>query len=797
MENETQQELLAEIARLRKELAALKNAGGKDLPAGGGLHVDEVLLRKIIETIPDLFSIVDKDFRILLSNWHGGYDYVPQHVRDSNPFCYEAYYPGTTAPCPQCHVSEVFRTGLPVLREKQNPRIGTVEILAYPIRDDEGTIIAVSEHIRDITERKQIEETSRETEARFVSAFEYSAIGMALVAPDGCWLKVNHALCDLVGYSAEELLKRTFRDITHPDDLEGDQELKNQMLSGEIRTYQKEKRYIHKSGRLVWALLSVSLVSRHDGEPRYFIAQIQDISERKLFETQITESRAMFQTVVDGTPDWIFIKDAHYRYLLVNRAFAESQGLVPGDMIGRPDTDFFPEELCFGHLGKGIRGFHADDDEVLKGRTIHNPYNPGTLKDGSVRVFDTYKLPLRDIDGNVYGVMVYSRDITEHRQMEEQFRHAQRMEAIGLLAGGVAHDFNNIINAMQGFCSLVQMKMKSDDPSAHYLNQILALTERAGSLTRSLLAFSRKQEITVRPINLNETVSTVGKLLLKVLGEDISLNLKFSQKEIVVLADSGQIDQVIMNLATNARDAMPDGGTLTISTERVTIDDAFQKTHGCGVPGSYALLSVEDSGYGMDETIRERIFEPFFTTKEVNKGTGLGLAIVYGIIKQHNGFVTVRSEVGKGSCFQLYVPVLDMPSIDRQVMQSTPLIGGSETILLVEDDAALRRATKAILEEFGYIVLEAEDGHAAVSKMRENHDAIDFVLMDVIMPNLSGPEAYREIQKIKPEVRVLFTSGYTGDTLARRILDEGLIVLPKPVAPPELLRKIREMLDNR
>lgn len=797
MGNGTERELLAEIARLRKELAALKTAGSKDLPVGGALHVDESLLRKIIETIPDLFSIVDKDFRILLSNWHGGHEYVPQHVRDSNPLCYEAYYPGTTAPCPQCHVREVFRTGLPVLREKQNPRIGTVEILAYPIRDDEGTIIAVSEHIRDITKRKQIEETFRETEARFTSAFEYSAIGMALVAPDGCWLKVNRAFCDLVGYSAEELLHKTFRDITHPDDLESDQELKTRMLAGEIRTYQKEKRYIHKSGRLVWALLSVSLIAGHAGDPRYFIAQIQDISERKLFEAQITQSRAMFQTVVDGTPDWIFIKDDQHRYLLVNQAFAHAQGLVPSDMIGRPDTDFFPAELCFGNPGKGIRGFHADDDAVLNGRSIHNPYNPGTLKDGSVRVFDTYKLPLQDTDGNVYGVMVYSRDLTEHRQMEEQFRHAQRMEAVGLLAGGVAHDFNNIINAMQGFCSLVQLKMKSDDPSAHYLNQILALTERAGSLTKSLLAFSRKQEITVRPINLNETVSAVGKLLLKVLGEDISLNLKFSQKEIVVLADSGQIDQVIMNLATNARDAMPDGGTLTISTERVTIDEVFQKIHGCGEPGSYALLSVEDSGHGMDETTRERIFEPFFTTKEVNKGTGLGLAIVYGIIKQHNGFVTVRSEVGKGTCFQLYLPVLDMPSIDRQVMQSTPLIGGSETILLVEDDAALRRATKAILEEFGYFVLEAEDGNAAVSMMRENLDAVDFVLMDVIMPNLSGPEAYREIRKIKPEVMVLFTSGYTGDTLARRILDEGLIVLPKPVAPPELLRKIREMLDNR
>ncbi len=251
-------------------------------------------------------------------------------------------------------------------------------------------------------------------------------------------------------------------------------------------------------------------------------------------------------------------------------------------MIGRPDTDFFPAELCFGNPGKGIRGFHADDDDVLKGRNIHNPYNPGTLKDGSVRVFDTYKLPLRDIEGNVYGVMVYSVILPNTRQMEEQYRHAQRMEAVGLLAGGVAHDFNNIINAMQGFCSLVQMKMKSDDPSAHYLNQILALTERAGSLTKSLLAFSRKQEIAVQPINLNETVSAVGKLLLKVLGEDISLNLKFSQKEIVVLADSGQIDQVIMNLATNARDAMPDGGTLTISTELVTIDEAFQKTHGSG-----------------------------------------------------------------------------------------------------------------------------------------------------------------------------------------------------------------------
>jgi CheY-like chemotaxis protein len=370
------------------------------------------------------------------------------------------------------------------------------------------------------------------------------------------------------------------------------------------------------------------------------------------------------------------------------------------------------------------------------------------------------------------------------------------MEAIGQLAGGVAHDFNNIISAIMGFSTLIQMRTRADDPCMEYLDEILVATQKAANLTQSLLAFSRKQPITIKPLSLNQILSTVGKLLLNFLGEDIHLDFRLSERDIVIMGDSGQIDQVMMNLATNARDSMPDGGTLTISTQLTEIDDEFKKMHGYGEAGTYALISVEDSGMGMDDATRQRIFEPFFTTKEVGRGTGLGLAIIYGIVKQHNGYIDVYSELGRGTIFRIYLPAIDVKAEEALSTQYIPLIGGTETILLVEDERALRTVTKDLLERYGYRVIEAVDGIDAVQKFAEHKDMINLVLMDVIMPNKNGKEAYQEILAIRPDARVIFLSGYTSDSIMKKIVDEGWELLLKPVPPKELFRKIREVLDT-
>ncbi len=416
---------------------------------------------------------------------------------------------------------------------------------------------------------------------------------------------------------------------------------------------------------------------------------------------------------------------------------------------------------------------------------------------GDLRELEWDNTLLHSPEGSVIGTASIGIDITAHRQMEAQLRQAQKMEAIGQISGGIAHDFNNILSGMMGYVTLLQMKSKEGDPARQYLNQLLSLTERAAALTRSLLAFSRKQILDIRPTNLNDIVGMVGKLLSRVIGEDIELNLKPSDKDVVVNADAGQIEQALMNLATNARDAMPEGGTLTVSTGPFEMDNHFINMHGYGKPGKYALLIVQDTGMGIDEETRKKIFEPFFTTKGADKGTGLGLAMVYGTIKQHDGYINVYSEEGKGTTFTIYLPAIEAEAAEEKTVDNIPRRGGTETILLVEDEASLRQATRSILEEFGYRVIEAEDGNDAVNKFAEHKAEIKLVLMDVIMPGKSGKEAYQEMQKIQPDAKVIFTSGHTGDMLtSKKIAEEGLHFISKPVSPRELFEKIRDVLDN-
>ena len=371
------------------------------------------------------------------------------------------------------------------------------------------------------------------------------------------------------------------------------------------------------------------------------------------------------------------------------------------------------------------------------------------------------------------------------------------MEAVGQLAGGVAHDFNNILTAIIGYGSLMKMKMGYDDPSRNYLLQILDSAKRAANLTQGLLAFSRKQVISPKSVRVNKIIENVEKLLRRLIGEDVEMKVTLADDDLTVLADSGQLEQVLVNLATNARDAMPEGGCLTIRTETGVLDHEFIKMHGYGKPGSYALISVADTGTGMDGKTKERIFEPFFTTKEVGKGTGLGLSIVYGIVKQHNGYITCYSEPGKGTAFKIYLPAIDRKVSSTEDSVSFPSSGGTETILLAEDDAVVRALMKEVLEQSGYTVIEAADGEDAIGVFARNRDRVRLLILDVIMPKKNGKEAYEEIRKNCPDVKVIFSSGYTADILyKKRVLDGEFKLISKPVSPTDLLRQVRETLDK-
>ncbi len=384
----------------------------------------------------------------------------------------------------------------------------------------------------------------------------------------------------------------------------------------------------------------------------------------------------------------------------------------------------------------------------------------------------------------------------EKEQLQEQLRHAQKMEAIGTLAGGIAHDFNNILTAIMGFGGLIQMKIPKESPISSHVEQILESAQKAASLTKNLLAFSRKQLSAPKPLNLNESISNLKKLLGRLIKEDIEFKVELGKNDLIVMADQGQLDQVFMNLVTNAKDAMPKGGVLTITTGAVQLPPHIVVTSQPRNSGGYALISVTDTGIGIDEKTKEKIFDPFFTTKEVGKGTGLGLSMIYGIVKQHDGYIDVKSEVGKGTTFNIYLPLIDSTFEKQKEKASRPLKRGTETILVADDDPAVASLVKKILEEFGYKVLEARDGENAIEQFLKHKDDIHLLLLDVIMPKKNGKEAYDAIREIKPEIKAVFISGYSAEIIDEQAIIAGLHFIGKPVSPEELLFKIREVLDN-
>jgi PAS domain S-box-containing protein len=400
-------------------------------------------------------------------------------------------------------------------------------------------------------------------------------------------------------------------------------------------------------------------------------------------------------------------------------------------------------------------------------------------------------------NGGIIQVMGIAQDITQQRNIELQLHQSQKMEAVGQLAGGIAHDFNNILTAIIGYSTLMRIKMDEDNPLRNYAERILSSSEKAAVLTQSILAFSRKQLINPHPVNLNDVLNKGQKLLQSFVREDIEFVLELCPTPLIIMADSVQLDQVFMNLVANARDAMLDGGTLVMRTEIFSMDEVFPHAHGYGQPGTYACLSVTDTGIGMDETTRNKIFEPFFTTKELGKGTGLGLAMVYGTIKQHEGYINVYSEPGLGTTFRLYLPLVAQAVQEKAEAESFFETGDGETVLLAEDSECVRKSTREILENFGYAVIEATDGEDAIEKFTRHMDQIDIVILDVIMPQKSGKEVYDILKKIRPDLKVLFTSGYTADIITRKgILDEKLHFIAKPVSPIDLLAKVKELLHN-
>ena len=539
------------------------------------------------------------------------------------------------------------------------------------------------------------------------------------------------------------------------------------------------------------------LEERHAGANGPFLAEerhlLNAIAEKigYLIENHHVETKLhRLSRVVEQSPVIIEITDLHGTIEYVNPKFTEVTGYSSDEAVGLNicmlSSDRTPPEVhkqLWATLGTG----KTWEGEFLNKR-----------KDGGMYWVHATIAPFYDGKGRVTHYLSVKEDITEQKSTMALLIHAQKMESIGQLAGGLAHDLNNIISVINGYATLAQLDINKDKKQFHYLNEVIAASSRAASLTRSLLTYSRKQEMSQHNQNLNALITTVGSFISRVIHDNIEFTLALQADPLTVYVDTVQIEQVLLNLATNARDAMPDGGTFTIATGAETIDERFVAAHGYGMVGTYAVITVSDSGFGMDAETKRTVFEPFFTTKEIGKGTGLGLAMVTGIIKQHDGFINLQSEPGSGSVFQLYLPLVNSAStVVEPPEQTFPTEKSSGTILVAEDDSA----TRAVLEDFltmaGYTVITAKDGHEAVEKFAARSGDIDLVISDVIMPRKSGKSASDEIRRMSATVKFIFVSGHS-DYVIEREGDFGADaeVIMKPIMPFELLKKMRGIFGN-
>lgn len=651
-----------------------------------------------------------------------------------------------------------------------------------PLRNLDGKIVGVIVTVLDITERKQVEQSLRETQYSVDHAS--MPIFWALEGERFCY--VNQA-CDYLGYSREELLEMSVYDID--PDFTFDEGVKMVQMISEKGSCTFERRHRTREGVLI--PVEVTGHALQVSGKLFLVTYVRDISERKAAEAEVARSEQKFRAIFENARDAIFLIAGDSGYIDCNPAATEMFRCAKEDLLTRNPQYFSPPVQPDG------RDTEQKAEELITAALAGNPQSfewRHRRPDGSE--FDAMAVLSRFEVDSAPMLLAIVRDISQRKSLENQLYHAQKMESIGTLAGGVAHDFNNLLTVITGYSFMIKTRLASDDPQMVMIDQILSSSDRAAQLTRGLLAFSRKQVIAPKPVELNDIVNRVEKLLRRLIGADVQFRTTLAEKPLRLLADESQLEQVLMNLATNARDAMPEGGSLIISTEEKR--EEHYSFHGLIKPGNYALIKVSDTGCGMDEQTRAKIFEPFFTTKELGQGTGLGLAIVYGIVKQHNGFINVYSEPGRGTTFKIHLPLISELIAHTDAEVEPPPKGGTETILLTEDDDIVRTMAGSFLQDFGYRVIAAVDGEDALEKFAKHEQEIDLLILDVMMPKKNGGEVYKTVKSQRPDLDVLFVSGYAPDIIRQKgILAEDIQFISKPVSPADLLRKVREMLDMK